>query len=72
MVAEVALSMILLVGAGLLIRSFARLSNVDPGFDASHVLSMQILENGRFRNDNQGLLDFQYANAGARPNGPGR
>jgi putative ABC transport system permease protein len=57
-VAEVALSMILLIGAGLLVRSFARLSSVNPGFDASHVLSLQILENGRFRNNDQGLLDF--------------
>lgn len=47
-VAEVALSMMLLVSAGLLIRSFAHLSTVAPGFDAPHVISMQLSENGRF------------------------
>jgi predicted permease len=45
-VAEVALSLMLLVGAGLLIRSFAVLSNVPPGFDANNVLSMRIMLSG--------------------------
>jgi putative ABC transport system permease protein len=39
--AQVALSMILLIGSGLLIRSFARLRTVNPGFDATSLLTAQ-------------------------------
>jgi putative ABC transport system permease protein len=41
-VGQVALSLLLLVGAGLLLRSFERLVRVDPGFDAHSVLAMNV------------------------------
>jgi putative ABC transport system permease protein len=41
-VAEVALAMVLLVAAGLLIRSFATLTSVHPGFDADHLLKAEV------------------------------
>ncbi|MBL8167584.1 MAG: ABC transporter permease [Acidobacteria bacterium] len=41
-IAEVALAMLLLVGAGLMLKSFARLQQVAPGFDAQGGLTMEI------------------------------
>jgi putative ABC transport system permease protein len=48
-IAEVALAMVLLIGSALLIRTAVALGHVDPGFDASHVLTMRMsLTGARF------------------------
>jgi len=49
---ELAFSVILLIGAGLLIRSFIRLQDVAPGFTTEHVLTMQVATNDpKYRED---------------------
>jgi putative ABC transport system permease protein len=40
--AEIALALVLLTTAGLVLRSFSRLTSVDPGFDATHVLKAEV------------------------------
>jgi putative ABC transport system permease protein len=41
-VVELAVALVLLVGAGLLVKTFWKLRNVDPGFSADHLLSMRV------------------------------
>ena len=41
-IAQTAIGMVLLIAAGLLMRSFVRILNVDPGFDPNHVLTTRI------------------------------
>jgi putative ABC transport system permease protein len=51
-VAEVALALVLLVSAGLLLRSLERLFAIEPGFDTSHLVTMQIRISGhRYEED---------------------
>ena len=45
-VAEVALGLVLLIGAGLMMRSFSSLTNVHPGFDPNNVLTARITLSG--------------------------
>jgi putative ABC transport system permease protein len=55
-VAELALSVMLLIGAGLLIRSFAHLQQVSPGFSADSVLTLELTMTGRKYNDAETVL----------------
>src|SRR3989449_8491617 len=57
---EVTLALVLLVGAGLLVRSFIRLSNVNPGFDTRDVLAARIrLTPARYPGGAQQTLFFE-------------
>lgn len=61
-VAEVMLALILLITAGLLLRSLQQLFAVQPGFNASHLLTMEVQESGhRFDSDSARRQFFAQA-----------
>ena len=57
-VSEIALAMLLLVGAGLLFKSFARLSQVSPGFSTDHILIANIVRSPAAYSDRNVRLNF--------------
>ena len=64
-VTELAFSLMLLIGAGLLVRSFVSLSSVGPGFNTGHVISMRVSPGGpRYRV--KGATTQFYEQAGER------
>ena len=59
-VAQMCLALVLLAGSGLLIRSFIRLVGVDPGFEASHLLTFKVsLPSSKYKTDPAQLAFFQ-------------
>jgi len=62
-VGEVAVSLVLLVGGGLMMRSFLRLTSVDPGFDPHGVTAATVrLAGPRYATDEQRAAFFQRLN----------
>ncbi|HEX2222856.1 MAG TPA: ABC transporter permease, partial [Thermoanaerobaculia bacterium] len=62
--AEVGLALVLLVGAGLMVRSFQRLRAVDPGFDAANVLTLRVtLPRASYSEDAEIVSFFREAKA---------
>ena len=58
-VTEVALALLLLCGAGLMLRSFMRLNRVNPGFESEHLLTMKIaLPSGAYARSEQTAAYF--------------
>jgi len=57
-VAEIGLAALLIIAAGLLIRSFWALSHVNPGFESAHVLTARITPNQSFCSDAGRCLAF--------------
>jgi putative ABC transport system permease protein len=67
LVTEVALSFVLLTGAMLLLRSFDKLTHVDPGFDTAHVLAFQVaLPPRAYPEDAQRLAFYDQLATGLR------
>jgi putative ABC transport system permease protein len=66
-IAETALALVLLVGAGLLVRSFVALMNVDAGFTASRAISMKISLPAAKAGEARQFFDRFYSQVDALP-----
>jgi predicted permease len=55
-IAEIALCAIMLIGAGLLMRSFVRVQDVNPGFDPGNVLTLELTMTGDRYNNKEAIL----------------
>jgi len=56
-VVQVALSLVLLIGAGLMLATFFRLETLDPGFEREHVLLVDVvLRNGQYAMERRGAI----------------
>jgi len=62
LVAEVALALVLVIGAGLMIRSFLRLQQVNPGFNPNNLLMLSVsLPGARYPEDRHAIAFFDQA-----------
>ncbi len=59
-ISELALSVVLLIGAGLLIRNFARLQQVPPGFNPGKVLTFELTMTGQKYSNPQAILNTYH------------
>ncbi|MCS6806173.1 MAG: ABC transporter permease [Acidobacteriota bacterium] len=57
-IAELAVSLVLLIGAALLVRTFANLRGIEPGFDPRHVLTFQVSLSGPSYDTTAKVSDF--------------
>jgi predicted permease len=57
-IAQTALALVLLIGSGLLIRSFQQLRSVDPGYDTADIFTFQIAPERASLNDAQSFATF--------------
>jgi putative ABC transport system permease protein len=70
-IAEVAFALLLVIAAGLLIRSFMALSRVDPGFRAEHMVTARVTPSQEFCSDSSRCISFYRELLGRMQTFPG-